>query len=197
MPPYSSRAGVGNRRQEFVQQVAVRAVQLDGLEVQPVGAAGGGGEVLAHLAQARSGRAPPAAVRPAHRASARARRRASRRGALERTCAPLSHGTRLDALRPAWAIWMPRRDRRDISGPLEDAVERRLLGVAQRPRSPAVMRPSGETAVASMISSPRPIGRASPNGSCASRWPSRPGRILAHRRDDDAVLQPQRAERNG
>jgi len=40
LPPYSSRALVGDRRQELVQQIAVRAVHLDAVDAEPVGAPG-------------------------------------------------------------------------------------------------------------------------------------------------------------
>jgi len=45
-------AVVGQRRQELMQQVAVRGMDLDPLDAQPRGAAGGGHEGLAHARQA-------------------------------------------------------------------------------------------------------------------------------------------------
>ena len=97
-------APIGDRRQELVQQVAVRRMQLDGIEPEPLRAQCGVHEGPAHarkprvverrgggrLRRAATPTAPPAASRPA-------------RGAIN---APPRHGTSLDPLRPAWASWI-------------------------------------------------------------------------------------------
>ena len=44
---------VGNRRQELVQEIAVRGMHLDGIDAEPLGALGGGDERLAHALEPR------------------------------------------------------------------------------------------------------------------------------------------------
>ena len=78
------------------------------------------------------------------------------------SCPPPSHGRRLDALRPAWASWMPRgmgECRRTMSSTPRRAAS---LASLQRPRQSGVIRPAGSTAVASRIRSPAPP---------RARWP--------------------------
>jgi hypothetical protein len=65
------------------------------------------------------------------------------------------HGTAVDALRPAWASWM--------AGTAPASLMNFAIGLKasvcvsdQMPRSIGLMRPSGETALASAITAPAP-----------------------------------------
>ena len=55
---------VGDRRQELMQQIAVRGVHLDGVDAEPLGALGGRHERVAHALRAPPRRTPAAASRP-------------------------------------------------------------------------------------------------------------------------------------
>ncbi len=145
---------VGERREELVQQVAMRRVQLDRLRAR-----------AAPPASPRRRRRPapaPAQPRPAPRGvssgfTGRRRRlavasRRPRPGSAARL--PTARGWRpcarhgRAARRPAW---------RSTSGsPPAPGPAPRSFASEYRPRSPGVMRPSGSTAVASRISSPAP-----------------------------------------
>lgn len=66
-----------------------------------------------------------------------------------------SHGRLALALRPAWPIWIPGT----APAALIDAAMRASPSAwasFHRPRQPGVMRPSGETPVASTITRPAP-----------------------------------------
>ena len=98
---------VGDRREELVQQVAVRGVDLEAVEAEPRRARGRAREVVAHLLQAGG-------VERERRLLARRMRQRRRRDRLpraglaeRRSAAPPSQGARLDALRPACASCMP------------------------------------------------------------------------------------------
>ena len=74
-----------------------------------------------------------------------------------RSCPPCQ-GTALDALRPAWANWIHTA----VWGARARARCRWLVSAASvrsshRPRQRGVMRPSGSTAVASMVNMPAPL----------------------------------------
>ena len=66
-----------------------------------------------------------------------------------------SHGRLALALRPAWPIWMPGTAPAAL---IEAAIGASAAACASfhRPRQPGVMRPSGDTAVASTMSNPAP-----------------------------------------
>ena len=71
---------------------------------------------------------------------------------------PPSHGAALDALRPAWLIWMHtgtcgarRRARCSLS------ASAAWVASSHRPKQPGLMRPTAETAVASMVNRPAPL----------------------------------------
>jgi hypothetical protein len=66
------------------------------------------------------------------------------------------HGASLDALRPAWASWMVTAMGEWLRTASSTRPSAASLASLYRPRSAGVMRPSGETAVASMISRPAP-----------------------------------------
>ncbi len=70
-------------------------------------------------------------------------------------CAPPSHGSAADALRPACAIWMPATAPRSFTNAAMRASGSMCLS-DHKPRQPGVMRPSGDTAVASTMTSPAP-----------------------------------------
>ena len=147
---------VGQRREELVQQVAVRGVQLDDAGTR---------RLRARTAASAKARTTPRDARLVERARAPGARRrtASRSGATRRppavarsdgACRP-SHGPRVDALRPACASCMP--------GTAPCSSTKRAMRASastcssfQRPRSCGEMRPSGSTAVASVNTSPAP-----------------------------------------
>ena len=74
-----------------------------------------------------------------------------------------SHGRLALALRPAWAIWMPGTAPPSLISRTA-SFHASACASDQIPAQPGVIRPSGETAVASAITSPAPP-RASP-----ARW---------------------------
>ena len=96
---------VGDRRQELVQQIAVRGVDLDAGEPEPDRAQRGGDEVVPHLAHAgrveRFGRLLAGGCGTGEGATVR-----QPPGRIAAICAPPAQGTALDALRPAWPSWM-------------------------------------------------------------------------------------------
>ncbi len=98
-------APVGERREELVQQVAVGTVQLEPVDAEPQRALGRRHEAVAHAPEAFAssawGATSPSAWATAEGASVRQPSGSS--GAI---CAPPSHGTRLEAFRPAWLIWI-------------------------------------------------------------------------------------------
>ena len=75
---------------------------------------------------------------------------------------PPCQGLWLDALRPAWANWMPigmAECRRTMASTVRSAAS---LSSDHRPRQPGVMRPSRVTAVASMVNKPAPDSASPP-----------------------------------
>src|SRR5450756_1435865 len=70
-------------------------------------------------------------------------------------CAPPFHGRSAEALRPAWAIWMPATAPCAFTNAAIRASGSMCLS-AHRPRQPGVMRPSGATPVASTMTKPAP-----------------------------------------
>jgi hypothetical protein len=176
-----------------VQQIAVGAVQFDGVQAQRVGAARGVDEALLDALQAggverqRHG----LALRMRHADGATV---CQPRGWSGGMFAPPCHGTSLDALRPACASWIAILIGECRRIALMTGSSAAACSSDHRPRSSGVMRPSGVTAVASMISRPAPDRPGGRGGSCASRWRGRVGGVLAHRRDGDAVGQLERAQ---
>ncbi len=150
---------VGERREELVQQVAVRRVHLEQAEAGRVRAPRGRREGLDDpLDLARSSaRAAPASRR--RRRGRSARRLSSRRSSGPSARLP-RQGASTDALRPACAIWMP--------GTAPCSARNAVIGWKaatcssdQMPESSGLMRPSGVTALASTITAPAPpVARA-------------------------------------
>ena len=182
-------ARVRQRREELVQQVAMRRVQFDRVEAQAMRALRG------RSAKACSMRCRPARVQR-HRRRPRRRRAAAADGATgcqppvrrARSAAPPSQGAWLEALRPACASWIAigiGECRRTAASTRRSAAS---VASDHSPRSPGVMRPSGSTAVASMVSRPAPDSARWPRWiRCQSLASPSIGAVLAHRRDDDAV----------
>ena len=106
-------APVGQRREELVEQVAVRGVHLDDVEAGGQGAPGGGDERLAHLGQLVDGQRVRGRASPAPTGTALADtvgHGSSPGRAFSAVTGPSpSQGALLLALAPAWASWMPAR----------------------------------------------------------------------------------------
>ncbi len=136
--------------------------------------------------RSRSARAARASRRRTPRRSARP---AASRARPARAAAPPSHGAAFDALRPACAIWMPGT----APCSLRNAVIGRKAAACasdQMPESSGLMRPSGVTAEASTITAPAPpVARAPRWTRCHSDRHALARRVLAHRRDPDAVAE--------
>ncbi len=98
-------AAIGDRRQELVQQVAMRHVQLDGVDADPLRAPRGVDEGVAHAGESRGvqrvGRALAFGVRDRRR-----RERSSSRPRAIGISVPPSQGRRDEPLRPACASWI-------------------------------------------------------------------------------------------
>ena len=193
MPPYSSRAIVGQRRDEGRQQIAVRAVQLEHVEAAALRHRGGRDELLAHHVHV-------GAVHRLRRLIVRRPRDVRRRH--HRPVAVLQRRVHLlpaelgRALRRRNGRAGSRSSRRS-----RDARNRRCASTPPRARahtcrcSRAMMRPSGRHAGHLGVDEARaalgalavvdevPVGRAA-----VDRL------VLRHRRDDDAVLQRQVAQ---
>ncbi len=69
---------------------------------------------------------------------------------------PPCHGNALDALRPAWPSWIASGMSEYLRIPSTTRPRAASLASDHSPRQAGVMRPSGSTPVASMISSPAP-----------------------------------------
>ena len=163
---------VGERRQELVQQVAVRGVQLD--------ARRGRGARRAAPPAAKSSRircrpaASSAAARssPAMCGTADGATACQLPGSPGAICVPPSHGARLEALRPAWASCIAERDRRMGAHGVEHPRQRRLVVVAVEAevgrRDAALGRDRGGLDDQQRRRPTAPGGRG---GSGASRWP--------------------------
>ena len=166
-------AVVRERREELVQQVAVRGVQLDQVEARRDRPAGRGREGLDDLGDA--------VARSSSAGSSRSPGKPSGDGATGRqppassaTAPRPSHGTWLDALRPACASWMPARApwpcRKSTIG-----AHSACCWSFQMPVSAGEIRPSGSTAVASVSTSPAPP-RASDPRCTRCHWSGTPSR---------------------
>ena len=191
-------APVGDRRQELMQQVAVRRVQLDGIEPERIGALRRPHEGRLDARQARRHRAPAGGGSPgacgsaegatvcqapcvrrqalaalprhvARRLAARMARAGSRPGMRE--CARMAASTRAERRLVVVAI------EAEVAG--RDAPERLDRGRLDDQQPGARQRELPEVDQV-------PVGRIAVLG-----------RVLAHRRDHDAVAQRQRAEREG
>ncbi len=140
---------VGDRRQELVQEIAVRAVHFERIDAEPLGAFGGRDEGLARRAPGPSHRARAAPPRPPCAAPRMAPRSASR---LRRIgiCCPPSHGTWLDPLRPAWASCIATAILECLRTEARIGFSAASVASFHRPRQPGVMRPIASTWVASM-----------------------------------------------
>ena len=157
MPP------IGERREELVQQIPVRRVDLDHLEAGRQGPAGGGSQRLARFRRCPQCRADRAGDRP---------RRTGRRSA-RRPASPLQPASpaapRLSRARRSSPCG--RRGQAGCRPPPPGCGRRRAIrpsGSAcaslHMPMSPGVMRPSLVTAVASTIT------RAAPPAARLPRW---------------------------
>ena len=196
-PPYSSSRLLDERRQEFVQQVAVRAVDFDRIEPQAHGAFGGLAERGLHPRET-------GLVERARRFGARLKRNCGRRvrdpaavGDLDLRAAFPRHAMR--GLAAGMRQLDADRHRRVRAHLLEHAGEAALVVVGPEPEIARRDAPVGFDR-----RSPRsPAGRrrTAPGGRdgwCASRWRCRPARrVLAHRGDDDAVGKFQAFELDG
>ena len=145
-----------------MQQVAVRGMDLERIEAEALGAPGGAREVVADLLQAggieRRRRVLALDVRHRRRRDGAPAARA-RRDAI---CSPPSQGARLEALRPAWASCIASLIGEWARTASSTRASAASLASLYRPRSVGVIRPSGETAVASTISIAAPE---------SARWP--------------------------
>ena len=99
-------APVRERRQELVQQIAVRAVELDGIDAEPRGAPRRLGEASRTRASPARSSATGGLLAFGEGDRATAPPSASRSAASGGICPPPFHGTSVDALRPAWASWI-------------------------------------------------------------------------------------------
>ena len=99
-------APVGDRRHEAVQQVAVRHVQLDGVEADAHRPLGRGHEGVADALDIVAVIARGVA-QPGENGSADGAMICHGSGAPAPRASRLTQGTLTDPLRPAWAIWTP------------------------------------------------------------------------------------------
>jgi hypothetical protein len=185
-------APVGQRAEEARQQVAVRAVQFQPVEAGRGARARGGDEL-------RRDRVHVGARHGARRLVLR-RRRAMREAAISGQL-PSASGSSICLPSPAGSSPWGRRGRaagRSASPcmhEVDDAFPGRLLRVVPQAGQPGVMRPVGATQVISVITSAAPPSARAPR---CTRWKSparRRGLYMRHRRDHDAVLQRQAAQR--
>ena len=107
-----------------------------------------------------------------------------------------SHGWRTEPFRPACASWRPIFAGVVRVDEVDDPPPGRLLLAVPEPGAAGVIRPSGKTSVISAMTSAAPPRRAAAEvdevpvvGHAVDR------RVLAHRRDDDAVRELDRRER--
>ena len=178
-----------------MDQIAVRGVDLDDVEA---------GVERARARRRRTRRRSSAMsadgrARAASDSSARTARRSGRPAASRRrsrrTAPPPSHGRAVLALRPACASWMPASVRCSWMKRTMRASPATCAS-SQMPRSCGLMRPSAVTAVASVNTSAAPPTARLPRWTkCQSFGEAVDARVLAHRRDDDAVGERQRAQR--
>ena len=188
------RALVRERREELVQQVAVGGVDLHDLEA---GLERAPGRRLERRARSRRPRPWSArsgcASRP--RTAARWPRPSARRPRLAVSGAPPCHGRWTLALRPACASWM-RGDRALARDEARAPAQASMWPSSQMPASCGLMRPRASTAAASAITSAGPADRPAPE---VDQMPvcrvAVHARVLAHRRDHDAVAKGQAAKR--
>ena len=153
---------VGDRREELVQQVAVRGVDLDAVEAEPRGAPRRGARSRRGSSACRRRRAPRARSSPSTCGTADGATACQPPGSPSGICAPPSHGARLDALRPAWASWIASGIGECARTRGEHARSAASLASLYRPRSVGVMRPSGEPRSPRRSASPAPE---------SARWP--------------------------
>ena len=145
-----------------MQQVAVRGVDLERVEAEALGtlrrrARNRRGSSARPAASSAAGGSSPSLCGTADGATAR-----QLPGSPSGICFPPSQGARLEALRPAWASCIA-----SLIGEWARTASRTRASAASlaslyRPRSVGVIRPSGETAVASTISIAAPD---------SARWP--------------------------
>ena len=186
---------VGDRRQELMQQIAVRAVQLDARRCR-----------AARRASAASTKASRMRVKPARierqrrRLALLVRHRRRRLPSASRLadCGinwPPSHGTWLEALRPAWASCIATAVFECLRTEARIGFSAASVASFHSPRQPGVMRPIASTAVASMQNIAAPDSASVVDvGEMPVIGLAVVGRILAHRRHHDAVGKRQAAQ---
>ena len=185
---------VGDRRQELMQQIAVRAVQFERIDAEPLGTFGGIHERVADAREAgsveRGRRGLALLVR--HR---RRRHRLPAAWLAERDLLPAVPWPRARALAASMGELHRDGGFRMLAHRSEDRLQRGLVGVAVKPeaarrdaadrldmrRLDAEHRGAGQREIVDVGEMPV-IGRAVL------------GRILAHRRDHDAVGESQAAQ---
>ena len=187
-------AMVGQRREELVQEVAVRGVQFDHVEARSPRTCGGLREsihqscdLVGASGRAASGSRPRTGWRSARRASIRPRPARARR--------PRSHGAAVEALRPACASWMPAAAPCSLTNRTMRASGS-MCASDQMPTSRGEMRPSGVTPVASTITRPAPPTARLPRCTrCQSVGNPSVARVLAHGRNEDPVAELEATKR--
>ena len=98
-----------------------------------------------------------------------------------------SHGRVIDALRPAWASWMAGTAPCASTNAAMRTSASRCVSF-HRPRHHGVIRPRGSTCVASVNTSPAPpVARLPRCTKCQSSATPSVARVLAHRRQHDAI----------
>ena len=195
-PPQRSVRCVGQRRQELVQQVAMRAMQFDEVEAGALGAAGRRHELADQgldLRLVQRMRHLPARVE----GDRRGRHDLATDPRPAWSGPPPSQGRWFEALRPAWASWTPNLV--PGCGHAAGGVERTLGGrlVVVRIEAEAAMRDAAVPLDVGHLDGHHAGAREREVGPVIEMPVARRavvGRILAHRCDGDAIRELQRAE---
>ncbi len=180
-----------------MQQIAVRAMQFERVDAEPLGALAPPPRTHRECApsrrhRARSGAASPSLCGTADGATV------CQPPSASGICWPPSHGVWLDPLRPACASCIATAALECLRTEARIGFSAASVASFHSPRQPGVMRPIASTCVASMQNI------AAPDSASVSIWvkcqslaaPSI-GRILAHRRHHDAVGQRETAQGDG